>query len=624
MCGIAGYMDLRGDGRIESERLAAMTSMLTHRGPDAAGYHVEPNLGLGFRRLRIVDLTTDGDQPLYNEDGSLALICNGEIFNEPELRRELSGKGHVFRSRSDVEVILHLYEEHGVKLLDRLNGQFAFALYDLRRRRLLLARDPFGVNPLYFATVDGLLFFASEIKALLRHPAVPRRIDLVGLDQILSLPGPVSPRTLFEGIESLKSGHYLLVEDGRATLREYWDLDYPQDGDGGGSNLSEEQHVEALGEALRTSVRRRLRADVPVGVFLSGGLDSSLIAALAMETAPESASRSFSVTFRDTEIDESRFQRLMARRLGTRHHEILVDGEAIAARLRHMVYHCECPVKETYNTCALALAESVRAAGVTVVLAGEGSDELFGGYPGYRFDAFGRPGRSDDELAEALEEDLRERVWGDRRIFYEKDQAAFREIKKALYSPQVRERFRQVDCLEHPLVERGRLRNRHPLHQRSYLDFKLRLADHLLSEHGDRMVMAHAVEARYPFLDVELVDVARRMPPDLKIKGFVEKYPVKRMAETVLPRSIIDREKFGFRAPGSALLLQSGCEWAHDLLSPDLIRRQGVFEPGLVESLRRTYSAPGFRLHPHLETDLLLVVLTFNLLCELFSLPALA
>jgi len=187
----------------------------------------------------------------------------------------------------------------------------------------------------------------------------------------------------------------------------------------------------------------------------------------------------------------------------------------------------------------------------------------------------------------------------------------------------VRERFRAVDCMEHPLVSHARLRNRHPLHQRSYLDFKLRLADHLLSEHGDRMVMAHSVEARFPFLDLEVVEVARRMPPGLKVKGFVEKYPVKRIAEAVLPRSIVDREKFGFRAPGSPLLLQSGCEWAHDLLSPDLIRRRGVFDPDLVESLRRAWSAPGFRLHPHLETDLLMVVLTFNLLCELFDLPAL-
>jgi asparagine synthase (glutamine-hydrolysing) len=357
---------------------------------------------------------------------------------------------------------------------------------------------------------------------------------------------------------------------------------------------------------------------------LSGGLDSSLIAALAKETAPAAAGRSFSIIFRDAEIDESRFQRLMARRLGTRHHEILIDGDDIAARLRDMVYHCECPVKETYNTCALALAEAVRAAGVTVVLAGEGSDELFGGYPGYRFDAFGRNGGDDvDALEEALEEELRERVWGDRRIFYEKDQVAFREVKKALYAPAVRERFRQVDCLEHPLVNRERLRHRHALHQRSYLDFKLRLADHLLTEHGDRMVMAHSVEARYPFLDVELIEVARRMPPGLKIKGFVEKYPVKRMAETILPRAIVEREKFGFRAPGSPLLLQNGCEWAHDLLSPDLIRRQGVFDPGFVESLRRTWSTPGFRLHPHLESDLLLVVLTFNLLCEIFALPPL-
>jgi len=613
MCGIAGCFDLQGRGRVERETLAAMTAALAHRGPDADGFHVEPDVGLGFRRLRIVDLVT-GDQPLYNEDGSLALICNGEIFNEPELRRELLGKGHVFRSRSDVEVLLHLYEEHGVGLLDRLNGQFAFALYDARRRRLLLARDHFGVNPLYFTTTDGLFLFASEVKALLRHPAAPRGIDLIGLDQILSLPGAVSPRSLFVGIESLKSGHYLLAEDGKVTLREYWDLDYPEGEEGGDSGMTEEQYLEAMAEALRTSVRRRLRADVPVGVFLSGGLDSSLIAALAMEAVPEAAGRSFSITFRDAEIDESHFQRLMARRLGTRHHEILVDEAMIVARLRDMVYHCECPVKETYNTCALALAESVRAAGVTVVLAGEGSDELFGGYPGYRFDAFGRGDRPVDELEEALEEELRERVWGDRRIFYE----------KALYAPAVRERFLQVDCMRQPLVDRARLRNRHPLHQRSYLDFKLRLADHLLSEHGDRMVMAHSVEARYPFLDIELVELARCMPPGLKVKGFVEKYPVKWMAEKVLPRSIVEREKFGFRAPVSSRLLQNGCAWAHDLLSPDLIRRQGVFDAGLVESLRRSYSEPGFRLHPHLDTDLLLVVLTFNLLCEVFALPALA
>ena len=620
MCGIAGYLDLRGGGRVRRDTLASMVSTLTHRGPDSAGCHVEPDVGLGFRRLRIVDLSS-GDQPLYNEDRSLVLICNGEIFNEPELRREMIAKGHTFRTGTDVEVLLHLYEEHGIGLLDRLNGQFAFALYDSGRRRLLLARDHFGVNPVYFTTVDGQFVFASEVKALLRHPAVPRRADLVGLDQILSLPGPVSPRTLFEGVESLKCGHFLLVEDGHTSLHEYWDLDYPEGSAGeDGNGELEERHLEALADALRTSVRRRLRADVPVGVFLSGGLDSSLIAALAVEAAPEAAGRSFSITFSDAEIDESRFQRLMARRLGTEHHEILFESDDIAARLRDMVYHCECPVKETYNTCAMALAESVRAAGVTVVLAGEGSDELFGGYPGYRFDAFGRGDREVDELEEALEEELRERVWGDPRIFYEKDQVAFRDVKRALYSPRVRERFRQVDCLEHPVVERGRLRNRHALHQRSYLDFKLRLADHLLTEHGDRMVMAHSVEARYPFLDLEVVNVARRMPPGLKVKNFVEKYPVKRMAETVLPRSIVEREKFGFRAPGSALLLQNGCEWAHDLLSQDLVRRMGVFDPDLVERLRRTYSQPGYRLHPHLDTDLLLVVLTFNLLCELFDL----
>jgi asparagine synthase (glutamine-hydrolysing) len=627
MCGIAGCLDLRSAGRVDGETVRAMTELLVHRGPDSSGYHLEPNLGLGIRRLEIIDLET-GDQPIANEDGSVVMVCNGEIFNYRELTAELRARGHAFRTRTDVEVLVHLYEECGSDLVHRLNGQFAFAIYDRRRRLLLLARDHFGINPLFYARCDGLLLFGSEIKAILRHPAAERQLDLVGLDQVLSLPGLVSPRTMFRGVCSLESGHLLVAREGEVAVREYWDLDYPRlaegaAADGSGGSAAVEPFLDRLAEVFERSVARRLQADVPVGLLVSGGLDSAVVAAIATRLLPGVERHSFSIAFDDPEIDETRYQRLVTAALGCRHHEITTDAEAIAGRVRRMVRHCECPVKETFNTCSMALAATARQAGIKVVLAGQGADELFGGYPGYRFDAAGaRADTGADAVETALEEELRERLWGDRRLFYEKDQIAFRDTKLAFYSAAVAERFAAIDCLERPLVDTQRLRGRHVFHQRSYLDFKLRLADHLLSDHGDRMVMAHSVEARYPFLDLELVDLVRQIPPHLKINGFTEKHLVRRMAEGVVPQPIVVREKFGFRAPGSPLLLQQGCEWAEDLLSYEAVRRRGIFNPDVVERLRKQYSRPGFRLHPHLETDLVLVALTVELLCEQFAITS--
>lgn len=616
MCGIAGYLDLRGAGRIERSIAAAMTETLVHRGPDSSGLFTDPDIALGIRRLEIIDLET-GDQPIANEDGTVVVVCNGEIFNYRELRAGLMERGHRFRTRTDVEVLVHLYEEHGASLVDHLNGQFAFALWDRREERLLLARDPFGVNPLYVCEAGGLLLFASEIKGILRHPAAPRRIDPVGLDQILSLPGLVSPRTILAGVRSLPPGHLLVAARGEVATRQYWDLDYPLEGEALPVR-SEDEWVEELRECFDRSVERRLQADVPVGLFLSGGMDSSLVSAAAVRLSG-GVRHSFSIVFDDQEIDERLYQRLMARHLGSEHHEIRFGSDDMIERLHTMVLHSECPVKETYNTCSLALAAAAREAGIPVILGGEGADEIFGGYPGYRFDSLGERNEDPLDVETALEEELRERVWGDRRLFYEKNQIAFRETKAALYSPALRERMKEIDCMAHPLVDRERIRGRHPLHQRSYLDLKLRLADHLLGDHGDRMVMAHSVEGRYPFLDLEVVDLARRMPPDLKVRDMTAKYVVRRMAAGVIPQQIVAREKFGFRAPGSPFLLQRRVPWVEDLLSAERIRRQGFFDAGLVERLKARSAQPGFRLHPHVDTDLLLIVLTFNMFLEMFE-----
>jgi asparagine synthase (glutamine-hydrolysing) len=619
MCGILGYVDLNRAGRVEEHVLHEMANALIHRGPDSRGYFVEPNVGMGTRRLRIIDLET-GDQPLFNEDRSLVLSCNGEIFNYRELRGELEKKGHNFRTKTDVEVLVHMYEENGVGFLNKLNAQFALAIYDRKDGSLFLARDQFGICPLFYTVVDGLLIFASEIKAILKHPLVPREVNLTGLDQVLSLPGAISPQTLFRNIHSLPSGHYLMVKNSEVQVREYWDLEYPLAADAA-DGKPEQYYSETLRGRLEQSVKYRLQADVPVGFFLSGGLDSSLIAAMIQRVSPDVQRHSFSISFADERLCEAKYQRLVSDSVGSIHHEIPFSDADIALRLRDAVFHSECPLKETYNTASLALSRETKKTGVTVVLNGEGSDELFAGYVGYRFDK----GRTDNgkgrDLDTILGDELREKFWGDRDLNYEKDEYSFRETKQALYAPAVGDRLSEFECSNFPVVNKERLRGRHPLHKRSYLDFKLRLGHHLIADHGDRMTMANSIEARYPFLDIGLVEFCKEIPPDLKLNGFTEKYILKKAAEGLIPRQIVEREKFGFVAPGSPSLLRQKIDWVYDLLSYDRIKRQGYFNPDTVEFLKKQYSQKDFRLNLTLEDDLLIVVLTFGLFLDLFGLP---
>jgi asparagine synthase (glutamine-hydrolysing) len=619
MCGLVGYLDLRGERRVEREVLVRMADTVVHRGPDASGYFAEENIGLGFRRLGIIDLE-GGHQPMFNEDGSIVLVCNGEIYNYRELTATLKQQGHVFRTNCDVEVLLHLYEEYGADFLNRLNGQFAFAIYDRRERTLFLARDHFGINPLYFTVVEGVFIFASEIKSILEHPLVRPEVDLTGLDQIFTFPGLVSPRTMFKNIESVKSGHYVTVKDSDVKIVEYWDLDYAREGEIN-YGRPESFYVDRLEELFTRSVQYRLQADVPVGFYLSGGLDSSLIAAMIHRLSPNSRRHSFSISFTDRSMDEAKYQQMMARQVGSAHHDITFDWSEISTRLKEMVYHSECPVKETYNTCSIALSEATRRNGITVILTGEGADELFAGYVGYRFDGQFRgreSGRYDYETL--VEEELREKVWGDRNLFYENDLAQLSELKTALYSERLAEMFDEFNCLNFDVINKDRIRDRHFIHQRSYLDFKLRMSDHLISDHGDRMSMANSVEARYPFLDIDLVRFAQIIPPNLKLNRLTEKYILRKVAESALPAEIVKREKFGFHAPGSPSILQRNIEWVNDLLSYGQIKRQGYFNPDLIERLKQQYSQEGFKLNLPFETDLLIVVLTFNILLDRFKL----
>jgi len=624
MCGIAGIFHPARPERPDPALLAAMTGTLSHRGPDDEGFHLAPGIGLGFRRLSIVDLAT-GNQPILSEDGEIVSVCNGEIYNFPELRAELEARGHRFRTRVDTEVLPAMYREWGPDFVSHLSGQFAFAVWDARERRLVLGRDPVGIAPLFHAEIDGALVFASEIKAILARPDAPRRVNPTALDQILTFPGPVSPHTIFAGIDSLPPGHILIAEaDGRRTLRRYWDLDYPCDADIDRSR-SVDDLVDELDSALRTAVRRRLQSDVPVAAYLSGGLDSSLIAAILADLTPGAERHTFSIAFEDRDIDESGPQRLMAAHLGSIHHETRVGADAINARLTDIVRHAEAPLRESYDACSLILSGMVRANGIKVVMTGEGADELFGGYVGYRLDVE-RAGacRDDDDIEAMLEAETRARLWGDPDFFYEKNYLVAEETRRSLYSTALAARFEDFDCLRMPPVGIEALAGRHAFHKRSYLDFKLRMADHLLADHGDRVAFANSVEARYPFLDIGVINVARRIPPEVMVQDGIEKYPLKRLARRYLPDEIVDRPKFSFVAPSAPALLRSALPLIDDMLSRERIERGGYFNPDAVERLKSLYRRPDFDLNQTFEDDLLMVVLTFNILLDLFDLPNLS
>lgn len=622
MCGIAGYFNICRDAAAHPDALELMSNILHYRGPDSAGTFRTSFAGLGFRRLSIIDLDT-GDQPITSEDEELVLICNGEIFNHKELRRELIARGHRFRTGSDTEVLLHLYEESGPAMMGRINGQFAFAILDLRNRQLFLARDPVGVAPLHYTTVSGTFIFASEIKAILQYPGVTREVNPTGLDQVLTFPGLVSPATLFKGIHRLKPGHYLLVDDKGVREHEYWDLDYPVTTEPRPAPLSEADCLRQLGETFARSIQMRLQADVPVGLYLSGGLDSSLIAAFTHRLQPSLERQAFAISFDDARADEADYQQVMADHVGCRLHSSRFDWQRTADMVRTMIFHAECPVKETYNTCSMQLSRAARDAGIKVILSGEGADELFAGYVGYRFDRAATNGHAAAAAEiDPAERTLRQQLWGDGNVGYELNYHQHRQHRRLLYSQALQGEFANFDCLRQPLVRRDRVVGRHPVHQRSYLDFKLRMADHLLMDHGDHMALANSVEVRYPFLDLDLIERIKHFSPDLMLRGYTEKYLLRRLGQRLLPRAILHREKFGWYAPGSPQMLQNGVEWVCDMLSPQLIRRQGFFDERAVEKLRRRYSEPGFKLNQPFETDWLMVVATFGLFLEIFRMQA--
>ncbi|MCX2584716.1 asparagine synthase (glutamine-hydrolyzing) [Pedobacter sp. MR22-3] len=617
MCGICGFVKYNEiineeDGLI----IQKMNKKLIHRGPDAQDTVLIGRLAFGFSRLSIIGLE-NGMQPIMNEDDRLMLICNGEIFNYIELKESLMSKGHHFKTSSDVEVILHMYEEYGTEFLNELNGQFAFALYDKKEELLFCARDQMGIIPFFYTVVDDCFIFGSEIKSILEHPAVVKEVDLVGLDQIFTFAGLISPRTMFKNINSLENGHLLLIDrKGNITKQEYWDLIYPEKEEIVEPN-PEVYYTDQLERLFENSINLRLRTDVPYGFYLSGGLDSSAIAMKINQLYPEVQNDAFSIDFVESELSETVYQNIIAQKSNSTLNKKTFYSSDISDRLRLSIYHSECPLKETYNTASLSLSELVKSKGIKVILSGEGADELFAGYVGYRFDRL-RSMNLVQNPTNSIEKELRISLWGDEDFFYERNFSEFDEVKRSLYSSELNSIYEEINCINHFVIDKSKLQNRDILHKRSYIDYKLRLVDHLVSDHGDRMALANSIEVRYPFLDKNLVEFSREIPVDLKLNELTEKYIIKKMAERFVPSSVVEREKFGFVAPGSAYLLGRDIDYINEILSYDVIKKQGFFNPDQVELLKKQYSEEGFSINVPFESDLLITVITFGIFLNEF------
>ncbi len=620
MCGIAGLVNMRPGPPPTRAAGAAMLAALRHRGPDGDGLYADGHAVLGNARLSIVDLA-GGGQPICNEDGSVWIVFNGEIFNHVDLRRALQARGHHLRTRCDTEVIIHLYEEHGPACVHFLNGQFAIAIWEPGPRRLFLARDRLGVRPLYYTQNEGRLLFASEVKALFTQPGVPRQIDPTALAEAFSLWSIQAPRTIFNGIHQLPPGHWFVLEAGGSTQQRYWDLPH------GSHAASEAEQLDQLDALLNDAVRLRLQADVPVGAYLSGGLDSSLITAIARRHAPHL--ETFSIAFDDPAYDERAEQTEVAGWLGTRHHVVEATFASIAEVLADVVASTETPLLRTAPAPMWLLAREVHAHGLKVVLSGEGADELFGGYDLFKEHALRRfwARRPGSQLRPALLARLYPEIGGlhgagqaYRTEFFRK---SLTECGSPYFSHTLRwansARLRQT-LLRHPdgpalPALPPDFARRSPLAQAQYLETTTFLSPYLLAVQGDRVAMAHSVEARYPFLDPRMVELASGLPDDRKLLGFSDKRLLRRLAARYLPAPVAQRRKRPYRAPiQRALFNGRGAELVAEALSPEALDASNLFHPAPVLQLARKAAGPA-RLS-EVEEMMLIGVLSTQLLFQ--------
>jgi asparagine synthase (glutamine-hydrolysing) len=594
MCGICGIYQYRSGVPVQEDTLRGMMHSIRHRGPDGGGMHLEPSLGLGHRRLSIIDVK-GGAQPIYNEDNSVVVVFNGEIYNYRELARGLQQRHHRLKTASDTEVIVHLYEELGDDCVKQLRGMFAFALWDARRRRLLVARDRLGIKPLYYSD-QGRLIFGSEIKCLFNDPDVERRPNLDALGNFLSLKYVPSPQTMFSGIASLPPGHLMTCDANGVNVRPYWDLSFAGCQNG---HLREEEYTEQLAALLRDCVQSQLVSDVPFGAFLSGGVDSSTVVALMSQCLTQPV-KTYAIGFgaEGDEESELAYARLVAEHCGTDHHEVIVRAQDLVDLAEKLVWHLDQPIAEEAALPNYLLAETA-AREVKMVLTGEGGDELFAGYARYAGEKVSSLFRFVPGPAKSLARAAGSFVPGLRR-----PKVALhswcepREVPRLanwfpLFDLQMKSRLMSEElkrCLEttsHEEVFADQLARSDAsdsLSRMLYVDTKLYLPDALLAR-GDKASMAASLEARVPLLDHKLVEFAASLPPGLKLKGLTRKYLLKQVARPLLPARIITRKKKGFPTPISMWFRKEARPFLRDTLSYSAVARRGLFDPDYVQQL---------------------------------------
>ncbi len=600
MCGINGIaLSSRSSRIVSRDVLERMRDVIRHRGPDDEGIFIDGNVGLGHRRLSIVDVAA-GHQPMTNEDRSLHITYNGEIYNHADFRETLEELGHVYQTHCDTETILHLYEEHGAACVEHLRGMFAFAIWDQNKRELFIARDRLGVKPLYYIhTDDGSLYFGSEIKTLLEAGAVAPELNYAVLPDYLANHAPSGEETLFRGVKRLLPGHTLTWRDGAVAIRRYWDVDFAKDSE----TRDDDTYIQQWSELFRESVRLRLMADVPLGMFLSGGIDSSAIAAV-MSTMVSEPIKTFSVAFAEREANELEYARLVANAYKTNHHEIVVSPEQFFAALPRLVWHEDEPLAHP-SSVALYFVSKLASEHVKVVLTGEGSDELLAGYGRYRRTMWNLAlGQRYNKIAPSVARNtIRkqiERLPGGRlrqklmrtflvlapeleSIYFDNFAVFPAPLQQNMFTAETRERIPVID----PYVELRRLLERTKdlslLDGLLYADIKTYLHELLMKQ--DQMSMATSIESRVPFLDHKLVEFTARMPDAMKLRGGTTKYVLRKSMKGVLPEQILSRSKMGFPVPIGSWFRGPFKSIVDEYVLSERATRRGIFDAGFVRQI---------------------------------------
>ncbi len=613
MCGIAGIFGLNGEP-VRRDELERMCDALYARGPDDAGYYANGNIGLGMRRLSIIDLST-GHQPVANEDNTVQVVLNGEIYNYRDLRRDLQARGHSFRTTSDTEVIVHLYEEYGTGCVEHLRGMFGFALWDERKRELLVARDRAGIKPLYYGEVGGRLLFASELKALLALGTIERELNWHSVSHLFAFLSTPRNESIIKGVHKLEPGCFLTARPGHApVVTRYWDLQFEPD-----YRSSEAQIVDQLRALLEESVKLCMVSDVPLGAFLSGGIDSSSVVA-TMARLSEQPIKTFSIGFREEAYDESRHAREVAKAFNTEHHELILDPD-ISGFLEDLAWHLDEPLGDS-SAIPTYMVSKLAAGHVKVVLSGDGGDELFAGYDRYVVERRQRA-RNVPALVRGLcrlagglmPEGMKGRrfvhhlsLTGSQRYLNSVTMLG-RDQQRALFADDVAAQVLKQD-LWHDL-SLCLAKQKHWLSALQYLDFKHYLPLDVLTK-VDRMSMAHSLEARVPLLDHRLVEFAATIPPELKLRGGSTKHIFKQALRGILPDSVLDRRKQGFAVPLGQWFRNEPKGFLHDLLLSDRSRARGIFNSAYVEKLLGLHHRGR-----HLDLELWTLI-SFELWCRRF------